>query len=438
MSPLAPSSSYRQLAERFNRFPQGAPPSKLLYRILKLLFNEEEARLVAQLPIRVFSAEQAAKAWQMDVAAARKKLDGFCRRALLVDFENEGKTTYCLPPPMAGFFEFSMMRIRGDIDQKALADLLYRYINLEDDFATALFGRGQTQLGRVFVDEEQIPDAFRVEVLDYERISHVIATATHIGTGLCYCRHKMSYLDKVCDAPRDICLTFNLVAASLIRHGNARQVDAAEAREILQRARDHRLVQFGENVRQDICFVCNCCKCCCEGMIAARRFAALHPVHTTNFLPVIDEEKCTGCSLCIEVCPVEAVTMAPVKLPGSGRPRPVLESDICLGCGICARACPSRAITLMYREKSVVTPLNTAHRVLLMAIERDTLSHVLLNNRVMSSYRSLAAFLGVIFSLPPAKRLLASRQIRSRYLEAMVEKLKWQPQNRRSAKQPIE
>ena len=44
-------SSYDQLVDRLNRFPQGAPPSDVLYEILKMLFSEREAGLVALLPI---------------------------------------------------------------------------------------------------------------------------------------------------------------------------------------------------------------------------------------------------------------------------------------------------------------------------------------------------------------------------------------------------
>ena len=40
---------------------------------------------------------------------------------------------------MAGFFEFSMMRLRGDVDQKLLAELYYQYINVEEEFITSLF-----------------------------------------------------------------------------------------------------------------------------------------------------------------------------------------------------------------------------------------------------------------------------------------------------------
>jgi hypothetical protein len=35
-------TGYEHLVDRFNRFPQGAPPSDLLYAILKLLLSEKE------------------------------------------------------------------------------------------------------------------------------------------------------------------------------------------------------------------------------------------------------------------------------------------------------------------------------------------------------------------------------------------------------------
>ena len=56
-------SGYASLVDRLNRFPQGAPPSEVLFKILAMLFSEREAGLVAQLPIRPFTAARAAKAW---------------------------------------------------------------------------------------------------------------------------------------------------------------------------------------------------------------------------------------------------------------------------------------------------------------------------------------------------------------------------------------
>ena len=179
---------------------------------------------------------------------------------------------------MAGFFEFSMMRIRDDIDQKALSELFYQYLNVEEDFIRELFTKGETQLGRTFVHEPVLSNDNALHVLDYERASEVIKTASHMAVGVCYCRHKMHHMDRACEAPMDICMTFNNTAASLIKHGHARPVDRVEGLDLLQVAYDHNLVQFGENIKKRVNFICNCCGCCCEAMIAARRFAVKsHP-----------------------------------------------------------------------------------------------------------------------------------------------------------------
>ena len=236
MSHVTLRSGYTELVDRLNRFPQGAPPSDTLYKILEILFSEREARIVSQLPIKPFTAEKASRILKMDLTETRKTLDELAGRAILVDTERDGETTYILPPPMAGFFEFSMMRLRGDVDQKVLGELFYQYLNVEEEFIRDLFVRGETQLGRVFVHEPVLSTENALHVLDYERASEVIRTATHRGIGVCYCRHKMMHVDRSCDAPMEICMTFNGAADSLIRHGYARPVDVSEGLELLRQA----------------------------------------------------------------------------------------------------------------------------------------------------------------------------------------------------------
>ena len=123
------------------------------------------------------------------------------------------------------------------------------------------------------------------------------------------------HMGRNCDAPMDICMTFNGTAQSLTRHGYARAVDVHEGLDLLQQAYEQNLVQFGENVRESVNFICNCCGCCCEAMIAARKFGMLNPVHTTNFLPVVDEAACNGCGKCVSACPVEAMTLVSSQRP---------------------------------------------------------------------------------------------------------------------------
>lgn len=424
MSHTTLKAGYSELVERLNRFPQGAPPSDTLYKILQILFSEKEAQLVALLPIQPFNAQKAARIWKMDLAAARKVLDDLSSRAILVDVERDGETVYTLPPPMAGFFEFSMMRLRGDVDQKVLGELYYQYMNVEEDFIRTLFVNGETQLGRVYVHEPALSPDNALHVLDYERASQVIQTATHRGIGVCYCRHKMEHVGRACDAPMNICMTFNTCAESLTHHGYARLVDVSEGMDLLQQAYDNNLVQFGENVREGVNFICNCCGCCCEALIAARKFGILHPVHTTNFLPVVDEAQCSGCGKCAAACPVEAMTLVSANDPH--RPnlkKAKLDEEICLGCGVCVRACPQNGLSLRSRAERVITPVNSTHRVVVMALERGMLQNLIFDNRVLWNHRALAAVLGVVLRLAPIKQVMASRQMKSRYLEALIQRL---------------
>ena len=72
----------------------------------------------------------------------------------------------------------------------------------------------------------------------------------------------------------------------------------------------------------------------------------------------------------------------------------------------------------------MITPLNTAHRVVVMAIERGKLQDLIFDNRALFSHRAMAAILGVILKLPPVRQVMASRQLKSRYLEALIGRFK--------------
>jgi heterodisulfide reductase subunit A-like polyferredoxin len=52
---------------------------------------------------------------------------------------------------------------------------------------------------------------------------------------------------------------------------------------------------------------------------------------------VVDEEKCTGCKTCAEVCPVEAITV---------ESKAKVDSYTCVDCGTCVEECPEGALSL--------------------------------------------------------------------------------------------
>lgn len=294
-------------------------------------------------------------------------------------------------------------------------------MNVEEDFVKDLFYATETKLGRVYVQEPVLTNEHTNHILDYERASHIIEEAEYIGLGLCYCRHKAYHAGHPCeiDAPWDVCLTFGNVARSLAEHGgHARLISKEEAMDALQRSYEANLVQIGENVRENPAFICNCCGCCCEALQAARRFAPVQPVATTNYIPKIDTHTCVGCGKCAKVCPVGAITME--ENPETHKKQAVLHKELCLGCGVCARNCNLKVIHLERRPIEVITPVNSTHRFVLQAIEKGTLQNLLFDNQAFANHRAMAQIFGAILKLPPIKQALASQQFKSIYLDKLL------------------
>ena len=57
--------------------------------------------------------------------------------------------------------------------------------------------------------------------------------------------------------------------------------------------------------------------------------------------PVIDEDRCTGCETCIEICPYSAL----VKNGETGKVEVIAAA--CKGCGNCGSLCPQKAMTML-------------------------------------------------------------------------------------------
>ncbi len=53
----------------------------------------------------------------------------------------------------------------------------------------------------------------------------------------------------------------------------------------------------------------------------------------------LNTEMCTGCGLCVEVCPPRAIHLMASKA--------VIEPELCLACGACLEACAIGAITVV-------------------------------------------------------------------------------------------
>jgi ferredoxin len=130
-----------------------------------------------------------------------------------------------------------------------------------------------------------------------------------------------------------------------------REITREEMREILRTAAKSGLVHGVSNWLDDMDTICNCCKCCCmwfEGYHVLHQSGSLSP---SNYQVHGDHEKCKGCGLCVERCPMEAQRLeeSPEANNKLGKIS-VTTLERCIGCGVCVYTCPVEALTLERRE----------------------------------------------------------------------------------------
>ncbi|HOI75505.1 MAG TPA: mercury methylation ferredoxin HgcB [Syntrophales bacterium] len=53
----------------------------------------------------------------------------------------------------------------------------------------------------------------------------------------------------------------------------------------------------------------------------------------------VDREKCTGCGVCLEVCPHEVLELREKRVR-------IRNRDACMECGACSRNCPAGAVSV--------------------------------------------------------------------------------------------
>jgi len=64
----------------------------------------------------------------------------------------------------------------------------------------------------------------------------------------------------------------------------------------------------------------------------------------------VDENRCKGCSLCVDACPQHVLALSATRFNAKGyRPVELVEAEGCTGCAVCAIICPDVVFTV-YRE----------------------------------------------------------------------------------------
>ena len=191
-------------------------------------------------------------------------------------------------------------------------------------------------------------------VLPAQTVSEIIAKFDDIAVGYCFCRNYNKVLGHDCEinAPSEVCFTFGKSARHTVAQGFARPLSKEEALGIMKQAEEaglvHKAFHNGSNINKEENSICNCCKDCCDTFTLWRN-GAVPMVNSTNYLSVIDAGACTGCGVCVERCPVDAISLGADGVA-------VRVENYCIGCGVCARFCPAEAISLQEGQRRVYVP----------------------------------------------------------------------------------
>jgi ferredoxin len=408
---------YKKLQKRLDKYPVGAPARPEFFELLQILFDEEHARVASLMPIKPSPLDKLSKRTGVPEDKLRGMFEKMAGRGLIMDFTHgtSGKTYYMLAPTIVGFFEFSLMRERDDFDQRRVAELMDKYEH--GDFAHEIF-QGRTQVGRAIVQETALDDAALSKVLDSDRASHLIETAGIVAVSHCFCRHKTRLMGKLCSKTEEICLALGQGSDYLVRNKLAREISIPDALDLLEQARSEGLVQIVDNIANGPTFMCNCCGCCCGMLRAINEKGLAYAVHTSGHIAAIVVDDCKGCGKCKDICPINAISISE-KINGEGKKirKAVIDEKICLGCGVCERTCKFDALLLQPRAKRTLTPSNTLERILMMAVERGKLHHVLFDDVDGPTADFLKNLTGAFLNMPLSKRLLLNKEVQSRFLE---------------------
>jgi Pyruvate/2-oxoacid:ferredoxin oxidoreductase delta subunit len=324
---------YFKLRKFLDQFPIGFPQtdSGVEIKILKRLFSPEEAEITIQLTPLPEQASSIAARTGLPEEHLAAKLEAMAKNGLIFRLRRDGKTMFLAAPFMIGLYEYSVKKI-----DRELAELFKQYY---DEAYQEEMGRSNVPGFKVIPLQQNVQAD--ITLLPYHKIEEDIRSARIIAVTECVCRKEAALTGDPCKHPVENCLSFGVAAEFYIENGMGRQITADEAIEIVKKADESGLVHAGANAKH-LSNICNCCPCCCasmKGIVTKDRDR--QKFMNALFEAVVDEAQCTACEICLERCPVDAISVEDTA---------TVDRDKCLGCGLCAGDCSMEAIAMHLRK----------------------------------------------------------------------------------------
>jgi len=179
--------------------------------------------------------------------------------------------------------------------------------------------------------------------------------ASSIALVHCFCRHYHKLIGEACrfQQPPESCIVIGSLAHHAVTYGSAKYISKQEAKTLIQELEKkgavHQVFHQEEDAEQPEIAICNCCWDCC-GVFGSYNRGFL-PLRFRSYFEarLADASLCSGCEMCVEYCPVQAIAMVAGKASINARK--------CIGCGQCELQCAEECIGMIPNERDVFLPL---------------------------------------------------------------------------------
>lgn len=336
---------YEELRAHLDKFAVGLPatPSGAEIRLLKYLFNPEEARLATRMSDKYESVEsifERTKDLVNSKDELKQMLDALVSKGSIHYKIREGERYYADAYLAVGMYEYQVNRL-----EKEFLEDMSQYA--EEAFGLELFGYGITQFRTIPVEQSVTQEQF---LPTYEELRTVVENHPGpITVQNCICRQAHELNEEPCKitSRKETCMGFGEFAQMYIDEGWGRSVSKDEALEILRKNEEEGLILQAQNAKLPG-FICSCCGDCCGVLSGLKDFPNPAQFLNPRYNAEIDPELCLGCGTCIERCQMDAIkTRKEISKVNIKR---------CIGCGNCITVCPEEAIQLVRKERAPIPP----------------------------------------------------------------------------------
>ena len=330
-------AQYNELAKRM-----GLEGSERIPRLFKMLADLDEADTLLAMPGNIPTLAEKLNRPEKEVSGSVQAL---YMKGLAFPNHKTDPPTYRMPRTLIQFHDSTILWPEAP---QELLDLWHEWNEVEwpavTEVMVELMPRSPMRVVPVGVTVQA--DS---HILPQEDVQEVIQNAKRLAVTKCPCRMT----SKKCDHTVEACLQVDRGADYAINRGTGRELTKEEALDLLRRTEEEGLVHCTVNHKSINSVICNCCPCCCSFLEVAVKYGT-NTIEPSRFQAQVDEDLCTGCEICLDRCPFEAIEMK--AKDGQEELVSTILVDKCLGCGVCRVTCPEEAISLVEVRKPEYIP----------------------------------------------------------------------------------